>query len=168
MEELDEILELVDNDDVVVGTITRGAAWRTGAQWVRVVNAFAVNARGELWIPKRSAAKEMFPLCLDMSVGGHVGVGESYEAAFIREAGEELNVNITTLRYRELGYLHPAGHGLSAFMRVYELELNETPHYNETDFVSAEWVRAEVLLERLADGEAAKGDLEKLVQLFYA
>jgi len=162
-----EWLDLVDSRDRVIGIISRAEAWRTNARWVRVVNAFVVNAKGELWIPKRSASKAMFSLCLDMSVGGHIGVGESYEAAFIRETTEELNLDITKKVYCEIGYLHPAEHGLSAFMKVYELNLEAVPNYNRDDFASAEWVKPSALLERLSNGEPAKGDLEKLVKLFY-
>ena len=163
----DELLSLVDDTDVVIGTITRGEAWRTNAKWIRVINAFVVNSRGELWIPRRTATKETFPRCLDMSVGGHVESGESYEAAFVREAREELNLDVTTLGYRELGYLHPAEHGLSAFMKVFELKLDDAPPYNREEFEAAQWLSPEVLLERLANREAAKGDLEQLVRLFY-
>ncbi|CAN5902481.1 NUDIX hydrolase [soil metagenome] len=163
-----EILDLVDATDVGVGTISRAEAWRTKARWVRVVNAFVVNRKSELWIPRRSASKEMFPLCLDMSVGGHVGAGESYEAALIRETQEELNVVLTSADYRELGYLNPVTHGLSAFMKVFEIGQDDAPDYNTDDFSSSEWVKPAILLERLAHGEAAKGDLEKLVRLFYA
>ena len=145
----EEWLDWVDDADTVVGTISRAEAWRTKARWVRVVNAFVVNAKGELWIPKRSASKEMFPLCLDMSVGGHVGAGETYEAAFIRETHEELNLELAEGDYLELGYLNPVEYGLSAFMQVFEIRQNETPNYNREDFVSAEWVGPAALLERL-------------------
>jgi isopentenyldiphosphate isomerase len=50
-----------------------------------VLNAFLVNDYGQIWIPRRSSLKRIFPLCLDMSVGGHVVSGESYEEAFRRE-----------------------------------------------------------------------------------
>ena len=163
-----EILELVDDTDTVTGTVSRAKAWRTKARWVRVVNAFVVNEEGKLWVPRRSASKSAFPLCLDMSVGGHVEAGETYEAAFLREAGEELNLDVTEVGYSELGYLNPVEHGLSAFMKVFEIRQNETPNYNEADFVSAEWVAPAALLERLTNSEAAKDDLEKLVRLFYA
>ena len=165
--EHEEILDLVDDTDIMVGTIPREEAWRTNARWVRVVNVFVVNAKGELWIPRRSASKVMFPLCLDMSVGGHVGAGETYEAALIREAYEELNLDVAKVGYLELGHLNPVEHGVSAFIKVFEIRQNETPNYNRDDFINSEWIEPAVLLERLSDGEAAKDDLEKLVNLFY-
>ena len=162
-----ERLDLVNDEDVVVGTISRGHARRTKAKWVRVINAFIINSQGELWIPRRTAHKETFPLCLDMSVGGHVVSGESYEVSFVREAAEELNLDVTKESYREIGYLNPVEHGLSSFMKVFELKMDEAPPYNRDEFISAEWLGPTVLLERLQRGEAAKGDLEQLVRLFY-
>lgn len=58
----------------------------------RVVNAFLVNPEGKLWIPKRTSDKRIFPDCLDVSMGGHVESGESYEQALERELAEELNI----------------------------------------------------------------------------
>ena len=78
-----EWLELVNERDEVIGSVTRDEAWARRLP-VRGVNAFLVNSRGELWIPRRTLHKRMFPGCLDMSVGGHVWCGESYEAAFRR------------------------------------------------------------------------------------
>ncbi len=108
----------------------------------------------------------MFPLCLDMSVGGHVGAGESYEQAFLREAREELNVP-ELLVYKEVGYLNPTRHHVSAFMKVYEICSDETPLYNPNDFVGGEWLRPRRLLEKIRQGVPAKGDLEQLICIFY-
>lgn len=88
----EEWLDLVNEHDQVVGRVTRSEAW-ANKFLVRVINAFVVNTAGQLWIPRRTAHKRMFPNCLDMSVGGHVEPGESYEAAFQRETFEELNLD---------------------------------------------------------------------------
>ncbi|WP_288432495.1 NUDIX domain-containing protein, partial [uncultured Deinococcus sp.] len=111
--------DLVDEHDRVIGRVERDRAWRERLP-VRVVNAFLVNSRGELWIPRRTRTKKTFPDSLDLSVGGHVGAGETYEAAFRRETREELNLDVDTLPWREIAAFSPFGTGLSAFMRVYE------------------------------------------------
>ncbi|GGO26885.1 hypothetical protein [Deinococcus humi] len=72
-----EWLARVDENDQVVGQITREGAWAQRRP-VRVINAFLVNRRGELWIPHRPLTKRTFPGCLEMSVGGHVKRGETY------------------------------------------------------------------------------------------
>jgi len=75
---MDEYLDLVDLQDSVIGRKLRSEVYAEHLSNFRVVNAFVLNSKGELWIPRRTADKRIFPLCLDMSVGGHVESGESY------------------------------------------------------------------------------------------
>jgi isopentenyldiphosphate isomerase len=161
-----EILDLVDDADTVVGQISRDAAWESRAR-VRVVNAFVKNSEGRLFIPRRTSDKRMFPNCLDMSVGGHVRAGESYLAAFKRETLEELNLDVDTLVWREVGYFSPVSTGLSAFMKVFEIELEGMPDFNAHDFSDCFWVTPQELKARILSGDAAKGDLFELVELVY-
>lgn len=163
----DEILDLVDRNDLVIGQARRSEIYRLGLNNYRVVNAFLVNDLGLLWIPCRSANKRIFPLCLDMSVGGHVISGESYEDAFRRELLEELNIRLETVSWRHLGYLTPHEHGVSAFMQVYEIRSNHVPVYNRDDFVGYCWMEPEEVLKQIGRGEKAKDDLPKLIKIFY-
>jgi len=75
----DEFLDLVDEDDNVIGQKKRSEVYAEHFSNFRVVNAFVINSKGEILIPRRTADKRIFPLCLDMSMGGHVESGESYE-----------------------------------------------------------------------------------------
>src|SRR3990167_1715083 len=90
----DEYLDLVDDNDIVIGKKKRSEVYAEHLSNFRVVNAFVINTKGELWIPRRAAHKRVFPLCLDMSMGGHVETGDSYEQAFARETREELNIDV--------------------------------------------------------------------------
>ncbi len=167
MHTADEYLDLVDEHDVVIGKQKRSEVYAAGLSNFRVVNAFIVNSKGELWIPRRAADKRIFPLCFDMSMGGHVESGETYEQAFKRETQEELNFDTDTVPVHCLGHLFPQPGGVGAFMKVYEIKMNEVPRYNEADFVEYFWLTPRALLERLASGEKAKSDLLPLVRLFY-
>jgi isopentenyl-diphosphate delta-isomerase len=81
----DEILDLVDENDIVVASRPRSEIYAENLHNFRVINAFLVNGNGEIWTPRRTAHKRIFPLALDMSVGGHVESGETYDEAFARE-----------------------------------------------------------------------------------
>jgi isopentenyldiphosphate isomerase len=132
----------------------------------RVVNAFVVNGKGELWIPRRTAHKRIFPNALDMSMGGHVESGETYDVAFARETQEELNIDVTTADVRMIGKLTPHTNAVSAFMQLYVIRANAAPTYNPDDFSEAFWLSPDALLAWLAKGEPCKGDLPELVRQF--
>ncbi len=163
----DEYLDLVDESDHVIGKKKRSEVYAEHLSNFRVVNAFVVNSRGEIWIPRRVANKRIFPLCLDMSIGGHVESGETYEQTLKRETQEELNVDIDTAQVRFLGHLTPQKDGVSAFMNVYEIKMEEAPNYNKDDFTEYFWLSPKALFERIDQGERIKGDLPILVKIFY-
>ncbi|MBD2451265.1 NUDIX domain-containing protein [Nostoc sp. FACHB-152] len=163
----DEILDIVNEDDQVLGQKKRSEIYSQGLCCFRVVNAFVINSLGQLWIPRRSSKKQIFPLCLDVSMGGHVESGESYEDALQRELKEELNLELNNVVFRLLGYLMPHQHQVSAFMKVYEIKLDDNPDYNKNDFVESFWLEPDDLITWLNNGEPAKSDLLKLVQIFY-
>jgi isopentenyldiphosphate isomerase len=84
----DEPLAVYDAQGRVVGARGREEAKRSGLV-LGAVNVLLVNARGELLLQRRSADKENGGRW-DKTVGGHVGAGEGYDQAALREAGEEL------------------------------------------------------------------------------
>lgn len=163
----DEYLDLVDENDMVIGSKKRSEVYAENLSNFRVVNAFVVNSNGEIWIPRRTATKRIFPLCLDMSMGGHVDSGETYEQALKREIQEELSVEIDAVPHRLLGHLTPRKDGVSAFMNVYEVQLAHSPDFNKDDFSEYFWLTPNEILKRVASGEKAKSDLLKLVKIFY-
>lgn len=163
----DEYLDLVDKNDHVIGKKKRSEVYAERITNYRVVNAFIVNSKGDLWIPRRADNKRIFPSCLDMSVGGHVESGETYKQALRRETQEELNVDTDKVTVRLLGHLTPERDMVSSYMHVYEIKTNETPEYNKDDFTGYFWLMPKALLERIEEGERVKDDLPKLVKIFY-
>lgn len=162
----EEMLDFVDENDAVIGQVSRTEAWQRGLP-IRVVNAFLVNAAGLLWIPRRTQHKTMFPGCLDVSVGGHVAAGETYAAALARETREEINLDIALSEWREAAYFSPFQTTLSAFMRVYIISAEHTPSYNTDDFSESDWLEPAQLARRIRAGEPAKGDLLELIQRIF-
>lgn len=160
----DELLNIVSENDKVIGQEKRSVLYAQKSTCFRVINGFIYNQEKKLWIPRRHQDKKRFPLHLDASVGGHVRTGETYEEAFIRETYEELGLKPSTYTYKAIARLTPAGHNTSAFMGVYLIHFNEVPTYNKEDFIEFYWLSREEVLEKLASGDKAKGDLALILQ----
>src|SRR3989344_4745471 len=102
MNELGEVLEIVDNDNKVIGQATRGECYKKGLLY-RAVNIFIYNSKGQVFLHKRSNKKLKYPLFWDLSCSEHVRVGESFEEAAKRGLKEELSIEIPL---EEIIHLH--------------------------------------------------------------
>lgn len=160
----DELLDIVNEHDQVIGQQYRSEI-SFGEKHVRVINGFLVNDKKQLWIPRRSPHKKLFPLCLDFSVGGFVSAGEHYDQAFERELREELNIELSDVDYRLLAYVSPYLHPVSSFMQIYVIYSNMSPDYNKNDFVEYKWMSIQELEAIIAQEEATKNDLPIIVKL---
>ena len=87
----EEIFDVVDADDNVIGQATRSEVHARNLLH-RAANVFVFNTNGQLLLQKRSATKDQFPLCYTSSASGHLDAGETYEQAAVRELEEELGL----------------------------------------------------------------------------
>ncbi|MET9592397.1 NUDIX domain-containing protein [Streptomyces sp. NPDC006516] len=127
----DEILDIVDENDEVVGQAPRGEATSRGLRH-RCVFIEARDAAGRLFVHRRTPSKLVFPSHHDMFVGGVVGAGESYDEAALREAEEELGVSGLPRPVPLFKFLYE-GPGHSWWSYVYEVrcELPVAPQAEE-------------------------------------
>jgi 8-oxo-dGTP pyrophosphatase MutT (NUDIX family) len=97
MNPADELVIIVDRDNNVVGSATRGKM-RADRLPHRCAYILVFNSRGELYVQKRTVIKDIYPGYWDPAAGGVMQVGESYEESAAREVGEELGVRGVELR----------------------------------------------------------------------
>jgi isopentenyldiphosphate isomerase len=89
---MDELLPLVDESGVVIGSVLRSICHDGSKPLHPVVHLHVLNEKGEILLQKRSMNKDLQPGKWDTSVGGHVDFGEKIEEALMREAYEELGI----------------------------------------------------------------------------
>lgn len=87
----DEVLDIVNDEDNVIGREKRSAIHRLGCQH-RGVHVFLFTADGKMLVQKRSADRASSPSLLDCSVSEHVLAGEEYLKAALRGMREELGL----------------------------------------------------------------------------
>ena len=91
----EELLDVVDKNDQVIGVKKRGEIHAQGLMH-RSVHILVFNSNAELFIQKRSMSKDNEPGLWDSSAAGHVDSGEDYHCCAIRELGEELGIYVST------------------------------------------------------------------------
>jgi len=105
----DEIFDVVDGQDRVIGRETRRAIHLRGLLH-RAIHVFWLRNDGRLCLQRRSYAKDKAPGLLSTSCAGHVDAGEDYQSAAVRELREELGVTVGPADLPEIDYApcHPA------------------------------------------------------------
>ena len=94
MKVAEEIIEIVDEENRVTGSATRGEM-RLNGLIHRAAYVLVFNSRGELFVQKRTMSKDIYPGYYDVAAGGVVLAGENYESAAERELLEELGIRST-------------------------------------------------------------------------
>ncbi len=109
---------------------------------VAVVFVFRKNSEGvlELLWQKRAEGVSRYPGFYDISAGGHINLGESLVEAAVREAREEIGVEIEPL---ELGFVTMRGFNKNRFAWVYAVDYSEKEedfHFDDNEVEEVRWV----------------------------
>lgn len=113
----DEMFPLVDEQGNIIGAITRGDAHDGSKKLHPVVHLHVFNSKGEIYLQKRPAWKDIQPSKWDTACGGHIDLGEDVKTSLKREVREELGITDFTpqdmghyvfesAREKELVYVH--------------------------------------------------------------
>lgn len=76
------------------GTVASREECHKKGLYHKAVVVFIVNSKNEVLIQKRSSNKKLWPNKWDITAGGHVDAGEFGFQAVIREAKEEIGIDI--------------------------------------------------------------------------
>lgn len=156
----DEILDIVNGHDAVIGTMNRKdykQFLQRGKGFIRASELFIINDQGKIWVPIRTADKKIAPNGYDYGAAGHVESGEDYLETMLRETKEEINLDISP---DEIEFVAKLKSVLIKYIRsVYLLRTNETPRLNPDDFISAEWLSPSELIASIDNGHPTKSNL---------
>ncbi len=89
----DELIDIVNEKDEVVGTSLKHDAHAQGKR-LRISHVFIFNSKGELALQLRSTTVSFKPGHWVTTGSGHIGAGETYLDAGIRELREEAGIDV--------------------------------------------------------------------------
>ncbi|MBI5847843.1 MAG: NUDIX domain-containing protein [Nitrospirae bacterium] len=146
----EEIFEVLDTNDRVIGLATRSEVHRDPSLIHRVVHVMVFNRQGDLLLQKRSMNKDIAPGRWDTSVGGHVNPGEEIHAAAVREMREELGIVPHDLQflYRYLFRNHRESERVSTF----SCSCDEEIRFNRTEIDEVRFWQIKRIKEQLEKG----------------
>lgn len=141
-----ELLDVVNDCDEVIDSIHRGDMMSlrdTPGRYLRVIEVFLQRPNGDIYLPRRSTEKKIFPGSLDHSAAGHMNRGESYEAALVRETREELGLDTTPEDFTLIHKFSPNDE-LFYFRQFYLLRTDQEPSLSP-EHTEAVWLAPEEL-----------------------
>src|SRR5262245_21080952 len=144
----DELVDVVDEDDRVVATVTRREV-RRGQLLHRCTYVLLKNAAGDILVHRRTDTKDVFPGAYDVFSGGVCAAGESYDECARREIAEEVGVEGAELRFL-FKHRYRGAHG-QAWGAVYETRWDGAVEPQASEVAWLAWVAPDQLDRMLAD-----------------
>ncbi|MGB8857916.1 MAG: NUDIX domain-containing protein [Ilumatobacteraceae bacterium] len=157
-----ELVDIVDDDDRVIATVTR-AQMRAQRLQHRAVSIAVVGTDGRLLVHRRADDKDVWPGMWDIAAGGVVAAGETYQRAAHRELAEELGVHAE--RFEHLGEGRFADESVALIGRGY-LAVHDGPFtFTDGEIAEVRWVTAAELTELIARERFVPDNLALLLPL---
>lgn len=148
----EEIFDVVNDNDEVVGQLPRSVVHRHGHRH-RAVHVLVFDARGRLFLQKRSLAKDSHPGAWDSSASGHLDAGEDYDAAALRELREE--IGLTPSAPLEPLFKIAACPGTGAeFVRVYRCQSEGPFTLQASEIERGDWFTPAQIIDWIARNPA--------------
>jgi 8-oxo-dGTP pyrophosphatase MutT (NUDIX family) len=142
-----ELVDVVDEGDRVVATVTRGEV-RAQRLLHRCTYVLVRNGAGQILVHRRTETKATNPGAYDVFAGGVCAAGESYDECARREVAEEVGVTGAELsflfRHR---YSGPEGQAWGA---VYETRWDGPVRHQESEVAWSAWVTPDEVQRMLA------------------
>ena len=144
----DELLAVVNERDEEIGAERRCVIHERGMLH-RAAHVLVFDKDGRLLIQQRSILKDRHPLTWEC-VGGHLGPGETYEEAALREVEEELGFHPGTVQL--LCKVDACEETGQEFIEVFRTLADGSLRPDESEIVATEWTTLARVREEVRDG----------------
>lgn len=164
---LSELLDIVDDYDQVIGTLTRGEIHRRELKH-RSVHVLVFDGDGSVLLQKRSMEKDECAGMWDTSCAGHVESGQDYAETAPRELEEELGF-APSVDLQVLFKMQPTADNGQEFAMVYSIDY-KGPFIAAEDEIDElrwftfkevdEWVQAMSVVSKASEQDLTSGFME--------
>jgi isopentenyldiphosphate isomerase len=144
----EEIFDTVNERDEVMGRRPRSEVHTHGLLH-RAVHVLVFNARGEIFLQKRSMKKDRHPGAWDSSASGHLDSGEDYDTAAVRELREEIGLALALPPLR-LFKINACAETDQEFVWVYRCEAEGPFTLHPDEIERGEWFAPERVTQWVA------------------
>lgn len=162
---MDELLDIVDSTDVVVGTALKSVAQARNLRR-RIVHVLLFNSSGDLALQLRGPACKFLPGYWCTSIGGHVMSGETYVAAALRESLEELRITPDLIFVGKKLFVSEQS-GLELFISVFKSNCFGEFKLEEGKVVAVEYFSIQKIKEMINKGEKFHPELVFILKNFF-
>ena len=90
---MEEFVDLMDENGKELGIKKEKSRVHLDGDWHKGAHVWIMKGN-KILLQRRASRKEFFPDCFDVSCGGHVKSGETFEETLIRELKEELGLSV--------------------------------------------------------------------------
>ena len=144
-----EFFDILDEQGNKTGKIKKREDVHRDGDWHKSVHIWIVNDKNEVLLQKRSSNKDSHPNMWDISCAGHLIAGDTSISGALREAKEELGLDLCSSQLQLIGQRKKASCYTQAFINnefsdvyllrlsidIHELQL-QTEEVSEVKFVS--------------------------------
>jgi len=89
-----EYFDILNPDGTMAGYKAPRVEAHAKGLWHRAANLWLINNKNEILLQKRAPQKDSFPGLWDLSAAGHVPAGSTTLETIVREANEEIGVEV--------------------------------------------------------------------------